>query len=186
MQPQLRIFTVFFVTAFAACDPEVRTYGSNGGQGGKSEVGGMGGVGGEASTSSSSSSSGMMAACDDGVRNGAETDVDCGGTCPPCAVGKVCIIATDCQSSNCAGSVCEDACPTQVGTCTSPCDGTACASSINGIQDNTESDIDCGGICALTSSQYGCPAGKKCTQNADCKFGVCIPAIGCGMAGTCM
>lgn len=39
--------------------------------------------------------------CNDGIHNGAETDVDCGGgTCPACLAGDSCNIATDCQSAN--------------------------------------------------------------------------------------
>jgi hypothetical protein len=36
------------------------------------------------------------ATCNDGVRNGAETDVDCGGNCWPCDVGKSCVVDADC------------------------------------------------------------------------------------------
>ena len=37
--------------------------------------------------------------CDDGERNGDETDVDCGGgSCAPCAVGQSCKSSTDCGS----------------------------------------------------------------------------------------
>src|SRR5262249_62133272 len=38
------------------------------------------------------------ASCRDGIRNGTETDIDCGGTCPPCADLKACAAATDCSS----------------------------------------------------------------------------------------
>jgi hypothetical protein len=41
--------------------------------------------------------------CADGTKNGAETDVDCGGsTCGPCALGKACVLKTDCAGSICA------------------------------------------------------------------------------------
>jgi hypothetical protein len=44
--------------------------------------------------------------CADGIKNGNETDVDCGGpTCPKCADGKTCLGATDCQSGVCSGGV---------------------------------------------------------------------------------
>ncbi len=46
-------------------------------------------------------------ACNDSVKNGAETDKDCGGgTCPPCAVGKTCSAASDCESGVCTGTTC--------------------------------------------------------------------------------
>jgi hypothetical protein len=42
------------------------------------------------------------APCKDGVRNGDETDVDCGGSCPStCAEGQGCNVGTDCSSGVC-------------------------------------------------------------------------------------
>src|SRR5689334_14792557 len=34
--------------------------------------------------------------CTDGAKNGTETDVDCGGSCEPCATGAQCTAASDC------------------------------------------------------------------------------------------
>jgi beta-glucosidase-like glycosyl hydrolase len=46
--------------------------------------------------------------CTDGVKNGSETDVDCGGSCPSkCANGKLCAINADCQSNNCVAGTCQ-------------------------------------------------------------------------------
>src|SRR5690606_16745823 len=39
--------------------------------------------------------------CTDGVMNGDESDVDCGGTCGPCDDGLDCVVASDCQSGVC-------------------------------------------------------------------------------------
>lgn len=39
--------------------------------------------------------------CTDAVKNGTETDVDCGGTCAPCAVGKACLVDQDCVGTVC-------------------------------------------------------------------------------------
>lgn len=45
--------------------------------------------------------------CDDGVRNGTETGVDCGGSCRvKCALGDACASNADCMWSSCAASVC--------------------------------------------------------------------------------
>ena len=44
--------------------------------------------------------------CSDNTRNGAEGDVDCGGSCAPCADGLRCTGATQCQSSVCDGGHC--------------------------------------------------------------------------------
>jgi hypothetical protein len=40
--------------------------------------------------------------CENGIKNGSETDVDCGGQCPgKCADGLSCLENTDCLSNNC-------------------------------------------------------------------------------------
>ncbi len=45
-------------------------------------------------------------ACDDGVRNGDEAGVDCGGsTCAKCAAGKCCSANDDCESGVCDTSI---------------------------------------------------------------------------------
>jgi Collagen triple helix repeat (20 copies) len=45
--------------------------------------------------------------CADGVRNGSETDTDCGGACSRCATGNMCGLSTDCQSAVCTTNVCQ-------------------------------------------------------------------------------
>jgi uncharacterized delta-60 repeat protein len=50
--------------------------------------------------------------CNDNVKNGAETDVDCGGaTCASCAVAKQCGQHADCASGLCAAGVCATTAP---------------------------------------------------------------------------
>lgn len=44
--------------------------------------------------------------CTDQMRNGNETDVDCGGSCPKCANGAMCSVANDCSSGICEGDRC--------------------------------------------------------------------------------
>ncbi|HRI52192.1 MAG TPA: hypothetical protein PLW65_18595, partial [Pseudomonadota bacterium] len=44
--------------------------------------------------------------CNDGKQNGLETDIDCGGTCRPCDVGKACIQAADCAPALCTANKC--------------------------------------------------------------------------------
>ncbi len=65
--------------------------------------------------------------CNDGVKNGDETDEDCGGSCLPCSDGSDCIVNADCSSK-----VCID------GTCNAP----TCS---DGVQNGDEEDVDCGG-----------------------------------------
>jgi hypothetical protein len=47
--------------------------------------------------------------CSDGVKNGTESDVDCGGSCPDCPINDTCNVNGDCQSNVCAGGFCK--CP---------------------------------------------------------------------------
>src|SRR5579872_2969500 len=45
--------------------------------------------------------------CMDGLQDGDETDVDCGGaTCSPCADGKKCLAGRDCVSRDCRLDIC--------------------------------------------------------------------------------
>src|SRR5258708_34058148 len=46
------------------------------------------------------------ATCFDGVRNGPESDVDCGGDCPACERGDRCNSPRDCYSGRGAGGKC--------------------------------------------------------------------------------
>jgi hypothetical protein len=101
--------------------------------------------------------------CSDGIQNGPETDVDCGGgICPACPVGKHCLTSNDCVSLLCTKNVC-----------------VAPPSCTDGIKDGNETDIDCGGP--------DCPAcgfGKDCLGDSDCKSKICTqgkcgPAQGC-------
>ena len=88
--------------------------------------------------------------CADAVRNGDETDVDCGGgACAACADGAPCSGPTDCQSSVCAAGVCQPS---------------VCA---DGVQNGTETDVDCGGGCVP------CENGSSCLSDTDCVSGLC-------------
>src|SRR5262249_30982321 len=45
--------------------------------------------------------------CTDQIKNGTETDVDCGGgSCLACAVGLACLTGSDCVTGICSNSVC--------------------------------------------------------------------------------
>jgi hypothetical protein len=90
-------------------------------------------------------------ACSDGVLNGDETDVDCGGSCGVCAVGNQCLIGSDCSSKVCGLTK----------TCAAP-------SCTDGIKNGLETGVDCGGACDAK-----CPLGGGCVANADCNEGIC-------------
>jgi len=103
-------------------------------------------------STSATTSSTAAPSCLDGIENGAETDIDCGGgTCPGCRYGKTCGVGTDCLSASCTASACA-----ALPACT------------DGMKDGNETDVDCGGgACPL------CPNGKSCFAGFDCVSGHC-------------
>lgn len=46
--------------------------------------------------------------CYDGIQNGPESDVDCGGDCPLCEIGQRCHTARDCESGLCDAGHCRE------------------------------------------------------------------------------
>ena len=97
--------------------------------------------------------------CSDQIKDGAETDIDCGGgsymgmtACSPCALGGKCVLDTDCAS---------DACDAASLTCVS----SQCSDQ---QKDGLETDVDCGGgVCP------GCASGLKCSIDSDCSSNAC-------------
>jgi hypothetical protein len=45
--------------------------------------------------------------CTDAIQNGSETDVDCGGPCVGCALGRHCTVTIDCANGACVGGTCQ-------------------------------------------------------------------------------
>ena len=80
----------------------------------------------------------------DGLKNGDETDTDCGGptTSKKCGTGKICAQTSDCDRAICNATtkVCKPPSPT------------------DGIANGDETDIDCGGT-----------APKRCVEKNACK-----------------
>jgi hypothetical protein len=136
--------------------------------------------------------------CSDGLQNGGEPAVDCGGPCAPCSNGQTCGVAADCQTGVCLAGICQsatcsdgqlDGSETGVdcgGSC-SPCPagegcgtGADCLSAVcvsgqcqpatcsDGVQNGGEAGVDCGGGCPA------CPAGSACLTSADCQSGICL------------
>jgi hypothetical protein len=94
--------------------------------------------------------------CADRMKDGAETDVDCGGgACPACAIGRACAEGSDCVSGVCDGRALL-------------CVAATC---IDHVQDGTETDVDCGGACPA------CPNDAACSRNADCLSAQCDPQV---------
>jgi hypothetical protein len=96
----------------------------------------------------------------DGVKDGTETDVDCGGTAPTnapkCLEGKTCKTNDDCHW----------------GTCN---DG-KCGGDVKGQKDGDQTDIDCGG-----AQSPPCDWGQGCLFDRDCG-----PGGKCGADKKCL
>ena len=106
-----------------------------------------------------SSSTCQEPSCDDGAQNGDETDIDCGGACgPTCGTGELCEIDDDCASMACE-------------------DDERCAADplcSNGMKDNGETDVDCGGPCGPS-----CEVDEGCGNNTDCVSLFCDADMTC-------
>jgi len=143
--------------------------------------------------------------CSDGQKNDDETDIDCGGSCPACAVNQHCASNGDCttlvcnavcQPANCSDGV-RNGSETGVdcgGSCTGCATGAACsvgsdcssgscgkgtclsASCSDGVKNGDETDIDCGGSCAPCTTNQGC------AQAADCNSLSCAANKRCAAA----
>ena len=85
------------------------------------------------------------ATCEDGLANGDETGVDCGGSCPEsCQEPDECIERDDCPTGECVDGQCiSDLCA-------------------DGEHNGSEGDIDCGGDCEPCESGMSCQAASDC------------------------
>jgi len=104
----------------------------------------------------------QAAACGDMVKNGTETDIDCGGSCGACVDGKMCGQGTDCVSQVCTGMTC------------------AAPSCTDTKKNGTETDVDCGSTCP-----NDCADGKGCKVDGDCQSGFCNPMTNVCAAPAC-
>ncbi len=131
-----------------------------------------------------SSSCVAFESCDDGVRNQDEVDVDCGGSCGVCDVGKACVVNDDCASRMCMNGVCKSTCWYDLECASGLCDSITgqCVAAAETCMDNKknqdETDTDCGGVCK------GCDNGKTCFSNSDCASFRCVVNENTGKA-TC-
>lgn len=91
----------------------------------------------------------VAASCNDGTKNGSETDEDCGGSCQDCATGDACKVNTDCKSQVCTAMICQPSC-------------------IDTLKNASETDVDCGG-----PTCDPCADGETCGAASDCASEVC-------------
>ncbi len=99
--------------------------------------------------------------CSNYQKDGAETDIDCGGSCELCINGKSCLTNSDCSSGYCNSSR----------ICAAP----SCSDN-NKNQDET--DIDCGGSCSPCSNNKVCIENSDCLTNY-CSYGKCKDTDAC-------
>ncbi|HVZ31685.1 MAG TPA: hypothetical protein VG963_04620, partial [Polyangiaceae bacterium] len=97
-----------------------------------------------------------LPSCQDGLQNGNETAVDCGGACAGCAAGSACG-----GDSDCATGICRDG----------ACDAASCDDL---VRNQDETDVDCGGVCGA------CGPGRACALDGDCQSGACQDGRCCG------
>lgn len=137
--------------------------------------------------------------CTNGTRDGDEIGIDCGGSCTTKCTGSGCVENTECGSGKCEGGKCAAPAgkPCGVGTAVETCDNgqpceldkdcksLSCNSAVcgepppgerppgptDGLLNNGETDVDCGGVNAPK-----CVDGKKCLGNDDCATGYCPAA----------
>jgi hypothetical protein len=106
--------------------------------------------------------------CFDSVKNGTETDFDCGGLCAQkCPTYYSCLVNADC-----IGGLCDPIALICAPSCT------------DGYQDGGETDVDCGGPCLQKCGLFQhCSSNSDCANNhcetgctdSHCQFGHCTP-----------
>jgi hypothetical protein len=144
----------------------------------------------------------VPASCTDGVRNGDETDIDCGGSCPPCTSGQACSVHADCEPpAICGGGGTPGVCGA---TCT-PRTCAAAGANCGVIEDGCGGFVDCGpcqsgqacgiggvpNVCAACELTAECQAAiaaglaVRCC-NGSCVIGNCCTSANCQGAETCV
>lgn len=100
--------------------------------------------------------------CEDAIKNGDETDIDCGGDdCDVCDEGDRCNIDDDCSTNFCSARVCRER-----GICE------------DGRLSGTETGVDCGGACPdKCGRNAGCKADSDCSTGLVCTANKCATPI---------
>jgi hypothetical protein len=108
------------------------------------------------------------ATCDDGIHNGDETDIDCGGSCQRCEIGMGCQLPEDCIFLTCT----EGQCTPPYGSCTPGerrcfydwvqiCDGRGLWMNDHQCESGICQGGACQRACAPEQGYYGC-SGESC------------------------
>ena len=131
----------------------------------------------------------FVATCSDGIQNGTETGVDCGGSCSACVAAPTCSdgvkngteTGVDCGGS-CSACVAAPTCSdgVQNGTETGVDCGGSCVACVaaptcsDGVKNGTETGVDCGGLCSACTYVWTCDSacwsGITNTDKATCDW----------------
>jgi hypothetical protein len=121
----------------------------------------------------------------DGVKNGTETDIDCGGSSGVlCGFNLICSAGSDCKSGECNSGFCGKSTTGEACSANVDCLGANCASNICGVGGGGASCLvnsDCAsancaaGICGKLAD------GASCSANADCNSELCYSSVPAGV-----
>jgi hypothetical protein len=115
----------------------------------------------------------------DGMLNGNETDLDCGGSlCPGCDLGQKCAAGMDCQSGFCVDGLCCDV--TCNGTCES-CSQDDRLGICTPIPAREDPDMECAPDTLACDGLGGCKLlnGQSCSAGVECVSGECVDGVCC-------
>ncbi len=116
-----------------------------------------------------------VASCSNGIQDGNETGVDCGGSCAPCGLGGGCSITNDCvPTTQCSAGQC--VCAAGQADCNGfPGDG---------CEASTASDVTncgaCGNMCSFPNTMAGCVAGQCTIGTCSAGYADCDSLLGDG------
>ena len=145
----------------------------------------------------------QQATCSDQIKNGGETDIDCGGpNCAACAQGKACVAGSDCSTGVCTNGICaaavqpvcgdgvvnqfgeqcdNGAANSNTGACTTQCRTNVCGDGFRfaGVEQcddgNTTNGDGCSATCTL--EQALAANGVACTTGSECLSTFCSDGV---------
>jgi hypothetical protein len=113
--------------------------------------------------------------CSDGIQNGEETAVDCGGSrCDSCPLGTPCSSNNDCSEGNdCVDGVCCDSsCTVVCKACNVAGNEGTCTAIPKGSTDPGKCEMN--KVCGGTAGSCLLKDGQPCTQSSACLGGFCF------------
>ncbi len=123
------------------------------------------------------------ASCSDGIKNGNESDTDCGTNCSPCQIGDSCFVDSDCTSSTsfCANEVCvaNPQCGDGNVTGNEQCDGYNLAAKNCSVLGFTGGTLACSSTCAFDISGCSTCGDGNITGTEACDDGNTFNGDGC-------